>query len=425
MGVYHKDLLQELGLSGEKQIIERIASITRAIVAAPVESRENTAHALSSQSLEAHWDEDLNFTSIAEPAKQLESRIRQLTPELATYDLRTFYANDGLPGHDRHTVLVAAQLPDESWVHYKVASPEAHPSGSLHLILSTTLMAAAIVLLAFLSVRALTAPLSAMSHAAERLGIDMTSPPLPETGPREVRQAARAFNGMQNRIKKLISDRTQMLAAISHDLRTPITRLKLRAELVEDEVQRTKIMTDLAEMETMIASVLSFIREDTQKEEAKAVDVTALIGTICDDLSDAGHDARLEPAPAMPVLCRPLALKRAITNLIDNAVKYGGRARVSLTLQNGYLRIDIDDNGPGIPEHLQEKVFSPFYRVETSRNRSTGGTGLGLTVARSVISAHGGEIELRNRSSSGLRVSVKLPQTEINQQTEPLERATA
>lgn len=413
MGVYHKDLLNELGLSGEKQTIERIASVTRAIAAVTKESREDTAHALSGQSLEAHWDDNLNFTAITEPAKQLEDRIRTIAPELAVHNIKTSYASDGLPGHDQHTILIATQLSDGSWAHYKVAAPEAHPSGSLHLVLSTTLMAAAIVFLAFFSVRALTSPLDALSHAAERLGVDMTSPPLPETGPREVRQAARAFNGMQNRIKKLISDRTQMLAAISHDLRTPITRLRLRAELVEDEVQRKKIMADLAEMEAMITSVLTFIREDTQKEEARSVDVTALLGTICDDLADAGHNVRLQPAPAFPILCRPLALKRAFTNLIDNAVKYGAMARVLVTAHDGYLQVDIDDDGPGIPDNLKEKVFSPFYRVETSRNRGTGGTGLGLTVARSVISAHGGEIELHSKPEcSGLKVSVKLPQSE-------------
>lgn len=411
MGVYHKDLLQELGLSGEKQTVEMIASVTRAIATAPQSTREKTAHALSGESMEAHWDENFNFNNLGEPARQLEERIRQFAPDLATYNLKTSYSSDGLPGHDGHTVLIASQLSDGSWVHYKVASPEAHSSGSLHLVLSTTLMAAAVVLLAFFSVRALTSPLDALSHAAERLGVDMTSPPLPENGPREVRQAARAFNGMQSRIKKLISDRTQMLAAISHDLRTPITRLRLRTEFVEDDEQRAKMMADLAEMEAMIASVLAFIREDTQKEEARPVDVTALIGTICDDLADAGADVRLEFAPAMPALCRPLALKRALTNVLDNAVKYGGKAQVSLLQQDGHLRIEIEDHGPGIPDNLREKVFSPFYRIESSRNRGTGGTGLGLTVARSVISAHGGDIELQNKPGGGLRVSIRLPQT--------------
>lgn len=411
MGVYHKDLLQELGLRGDRHTVETIASVTRAIAATSPATREKTAHALSNETLEAHWDENFNFTTLTQPAKELEDRIRQFAPDLAARNLRTSYASDGLPGHDGHTVLVAAQLADGSWVHYKVASPEAHSSGSLHLVLSTTLMAAAVVLLAFLSVRALTSPLDALSHAAERLGVDMTSPPLPEKGPREVRQAARAFNGMQSRIKKLISDRTQMLAAISHDLRTPITRLRLRTEFVEDDEQRAKMLADLAEMEAMIASVLAFIREDTQKEEARPVDVAALIGTICDDLADAGAEVHLEHVPAMPALCRPLALKRALTNLLDNAVKYGGKASVSLAQRDGHLQIDIEDQGPGIPENLREKVFSPFYRIESSRNRGTGGTGLGLTVAKSVISAHGGDIELQNRPGGGLRVSVKLPQT--------------
>lgn len=424
MGVYHKDLLEQLGLSGEKQIAERIVSVTRAIAESPEQRREETAHIFSGQTLEAHWDANLNLNAAGETATIFEERIRQIAPELARYDLKAAHARDSLPGHDDHTILLATQLADRSWVHFKVAIPEVHPSETLHLVLSTTLMAAAIILLAFISVRALTAPLSALSHAAERLGLDMASPPLAETGPSEIRQAARAFNGMQSRIKKLISDRTQMLAAISHDLRTPITRLRLRTEFVEDDEQRAKMLSDLAEMEAMIASVLAFIREDTAKEEARRVDLAALIGTICDDLSDAGADIQLEPGPPIPLLCRPLALKRAFTNLLDNAVKYGGRARVSLAKQDGHLRVDIEDDGPGIPEDLREKVFSPFYRIETSRNRDTGGTGLGLTVARSVIGAHGGDIELHDRPGGGLRVSVKLPQTVLNEQTAALKKAT-
>lgn len=424
MGIYHKDLLEELGLSGEKQIAERISSVTRAIAESPEQRREETAHAFSGQTLEAHWDANLNLNAAGETASKFEERIRQIAPELARYDLKAVQARDSLPGHDDHTILLATQLADGSWAHFKVAIPDVHPSGTLHLILSTTLMAAAIILLAFISVRALTAPLGALSRAAERLGVDMTSPPLPETGPREVRQAAHAFNGMQNRIRKLISDRTQMLAAISHDLRTPITRLRLRREFVEDDEQRAKMLSDLAEMEAMIASALAFIREDTAKEEARRVDLAALIGTICDDLWDAGADIQLEPGPPAPLLCRPLALKRAFTNLLDNAVKYGGRARVSLVKQDGHLRVDIEDDGPGIPEDLREKVFSPFYRIESSRNRETGGTGLGLTVARSVIGAHGGDIELHDRPGGGLRVSVKLPQTALNEQTASLIHAT-
>jgi signal transduction histidine kinase len=236
------------------------------------------------------------------------------------------------------------------------------------------------------------------------------APPLPEHGPREVRDAARAFNGMQGRIQRLVADRTQTLAAVSHDLRTPITRLRLRADFVDDEEQRGKMLRDLAEMEAMISSTLAFLGEEAQTEEARVADIAAMLDTICDEMSDAGSDVRFETKiRPVPMRCRPLALKRAFTNLIDNAVKYGGKARVSLDVCPAELEIDIEDAGPGIPECEQEKVFSPFYRLESSRNRETGGTGLGLTFARSAIRSHGGEIVFANLSQGGFRVTVRLP----------------
>jgi two-component system, OmpR family, sensor kinase len=259
-------------------------------------------------------------------------------------------------------------------------------------------------------VRSLTAPLRILARAAERLGVDMRAPPLPENGPREVRNAARAFNGMQERIRRLVADRTQTLAAVSHDLRTPITRLRLRTDFVEDEEQRQKMLRDLDDMEAMISSTLTFLGEEARTAETRVVDIAAMLDTICDEMADSGLDVQFE-SEARPVLmrCRPLALKRAFMNLIDNAVKYGGKARVSLNAAPAELQINTEDAGPGIPECEQERAFSPFYRIESSRNRETGGTGLGLTVALSAIRSHGGEIDLTNLPQRGFRVSVKLP----------------
>jgi len=269
------------------------------------------------------------------------------------------------------------------------------------------------------SVRSLTAPFRVLARAAERLGVDVYAPPLPEKGPREVRNAAHAFNGMQERIRKLVAGRTEMLAAVSHDLRTPITRLRLRADFVEDKEQREKMFRDLDEMEAMISSTLAFLGEEARTEETRVVDVAAMLDTICDEMADSGLDVRSasEVGPA-PLRCRPLALKRAFTNLIDNAVKYGGKARVLLNAAPAELAIDIEDPGPGIPEREQERVFSPFYRIESSRSRGTGGAGLGLTVARAAIRSHGGEIELANLPEGGFRVSVKLPRLAVHENSE-------
>ncbi|MDA8232752.1 MAG: ATP-binding protein [Magnetospirillum sp.] len=252
-------------------------------------------------------------------------------------------------------------------------------------------------------------PFATFAAAAERLGIDVAAPRLAETGPREVRRAAHAFNVMQERIRRFVEDRTRMLAAISHDLRTPITRLKLRAEFVEDEDERARMLADLDEMERMIAATLAFARDDAACEEHRAIDVAALAQGLVDDMVAAGADAAYEGPDHLVMAARPMALKRAIANLLENAVKYGRRARMRLDEAGAEAVMVIDDDGPGIPEADRERVFSPFVRLERSRSRDTGGTGLGLSVARASIRAHGGEIVLANRPEGGLRVRVLLP----------------
>jgi signal transduction histidine kinase len=219
---------------------------------------------------------------------------------------------------------------------------------------------------------------------------------------------AKAFNAMQARIRRLIDDRTQTLAAVSHDLRTPITRLRLRTEFVGDRDLRRMIDGDLDEMERMIDSTLAFLR-GAGGEESKAIDIGSVLRTICDQAADAGHDVVLSGSERAALYGKPLAIKRAFSNLIDNAIKYGERARVSLVDGPNDLVVTIEDEGPGITECEQERVFDPFYRIEGSRSRETGGTGLGLTLARTVVRSHGGEIMLENRPNGGLRVVVSLP----------------
>lgn len=200
-----------------------------------------------------------------------------------------------------------------------------------------------------------------------------------------------------------------MLAAISHDLRTPITLLRLRAEYIDDEEERRKTLLTLDEMESMIASTLAFAREDAEREEPRIVDLSALTESICADMADTGRPVAFEEGAPAKYPCRPLALKRAITNLVDNAVKYGGNVRVRVLPAPTAIEIVVDDEGPGIPEAELKEVFAPFYRLERSRSRETGGAGLGLSVARTIVHAHGGEIVLANRSEGGLRASIHLP----------------
>jgi signal transduction histidine kinase len=260
--------------------------------------------------------------------------------------------------------------------------------------------------------RRVTRPLGVFATAATRLGTDVTTPPMPVRGPSELRAAAEAFNQMQQRVRRMIEDRVQMLAAIAHDLRTPITRLRLRAEFVEDAGQQAKLLSDLDEMEAMIGAALAFAREETLVEPRAPVDLRRVLDDIAAELTEAGHEVRVAGDRHAEIDGRGSALKRALRNLVENAVKYGHRAEVRLTATPKQLTVTIDDEGPGIAESEFENVFRPFYRVEPSRSRQTGGTGLGLTVARSIVRGHGGDITLANRAEGGLRQTVLLPRSE-------------
>jgi signal transduction histidine kinase len=232
---------------------------------------------------------------------------------------------------------------------------------------------------------------------------------LPESGTIETRQASRAFNAMQARLRGLIENRTRMLAAISHDLRTPLTLLRLRAENVENAAEREKMLSTIAEMDAMVAATLQLARDEARAEPRRRTDITALLASAVDDMADAGLPVAMEPAEPVLHDCQPAALKRAVINLLDNAVKYGKRGRAAIRLAPQAVEITIDDDGPGIPEHELERVFQPFYRIEGSRNPETGGIGLGLTIALSAVQAQGGELTLTNRPEGGLRASVRLP----------------
>jgi signal transduction histidine kinase len=258
-------------------------------------------------------------------------------------------------------------------------------------------------------------PVRTLAEAAERLGRDVVNAPaLPEKGPSEIVMAAAAFNTMAARIRRFVEDRTFLLTAIGHDLRTPITRLKLRAEYMEDDEQREKMLADLDEMESMVAATLAFGRDITTTEPVARIDLAQLLRTILDEAADGDPEHAGAMGYSGPehltINARPLAAKRAITNLIGNALKYGDAVRVNLRPPvKGIVQFDIEDDGPGIDPAFVETVFEPFRRLETSRNRETGGSGLGLSIARNILRAHGGDILLRNLPGKGLRASVTLP----------------
>jgi signal transduction histidine kinase len=304
---------------------------------------------------------------------------------------------------------VAVRLADSSWLIVSSGNPVKAYTRVLLGLLWMGGIAATVMLLSVWAARRLASPIDRFAQAAGRLGIDPEARPIEETGPRELRTAIRAFNGMQERLRRFVADRTQMLAAISHDLRTPLTRLRLRAELVDDPEMQRKMLADLDEMQAMISASLEFARDDAKREPRGPLDLADLLQSLCDDRVDAGHEAAYDGPAHLRIDGRPVALRRAFANLMDNAIAYGARVRVRLEPGGDHVRIVVDDDGPGIPEAEREKVFQPFYRIETSRSRDTGGVGLGLSTARTVIHGHGGGIELANRPEGGLRVTVTLP----------------
>ncbi len=310
--------------------------------------------------------------------------------------------------------VASLRLPDGEWLNIRVEMPPPRPWHSATFLAAFLVMTVAAVLLILWAVARLMRPVRLLAEAADRLGRDVNAPPLPEGGPSEVATAARAFNVMAGRIRRFVADRTQMLAAIGHDLRTPITRLRLRAEFLDDDEQRRKMLNDLDEMEQMIAATLAFARDDAAAEPASPIDLAALCRTVADEAADARPELAeaigFDGPERLTVRARPIALKRAIANLVSNALSYGGAARLTLSAREwGAVRLAVEDDGPGIPEAELEAVFAPFKRLEASRNRETGGTGLGLTIARNILRAHGGDVVLANRPGGGLRAVASLP----------------
>ncbi len=276
----------------------------------------------------------------------------------------------------------------------------------------TTLLFAVICvsLLGLWAARALTAPLSSFAKAAESFSLNGAAAPLPERGPEEIRSVAKALNRMRERITALIDDRTKMLAAISHDLRTPITRMRLRSEFIEDESQRSRMLHDLDQMRSMLESVLSFLRNDRKLEAMTLVDVASTLQLVTDQFADMGHKVGYEGPEHAMAMVRPDDLHRSVTNLAENAVRFGAEATIRLSLTSDTMTIDVEDDGPGISDERKDVMLEPFVRGDDARNMDdVTGFGLGLSIARAIVLAHGGELSLHDRQPNGLIVRIELP----------------
>jgi signal transduction histidine kinase len=304
---------------------------------------------------------------------------------------------------------VAIPLAGGQWLTFATTLPDTGPGLSAQFVVSLAVMAIIIMAVSIWAVRRVTSPLAALAAAAQRLGSNLNAPPIAETGTIEVRQASHAFNTMQTRLRGLIENRTRILAAISHDLRTPLTLLRLRTENVGDAQERNKMLKTIDEMDRMVAATLQVARDEANAEDRRRTDIAALVASVVDDMADAGLPVEMEPSSPVIYECQPSALKRALTNLLDNAVKYGKQARATIRSTREVIQIVVEDHGPGIPEGELAKVVQPFYRVEGSRSRETGGIGLGLAITLSVVEAHGGTLTLVNRPEGGLQACITLP----------------
>jgi two-component system, OmpR family, sensor kinase len=403
---YEHALDQELMLAHESRLAERLISIKHSIMLVPETRREALAHDLSSGQIDAHWSKTRGATPGgpgAEAWHGLTSRIRELARELRPEDILVGTSTDA------HVALLSIRLPDSSWLNISLFAASLSSSGRHGTLLSTSLMAIGVVLISLLIARWLTLPLRNMAEAVTALSPDNPQSEVPERGPLEVRQLAAAFNEMRRRIAGLVMRRTRSLAAVSHDLRTPLTRLKLRVNDVDSAELQRAMAADIAEMEQMIDSTLSYLKGEEASEPQRAIDLTALLQTIIDDAKDAGHDATLISSDHIVVNARHIALKRALSNLVANALRFGSRVTVLADLVGDDVRVTVDDDGPGIPEHQLAVVLEPFVRLEASRNSETGGVGLGLAIAKTNIEADGGTLTLRNRPEGGLSAMVRVP----------------
>lgn len=315
----------------------------------------------------------------------------------------------GMQQHGNPMRSFDVRLMDGQWVRI-TALPEpetpALPNDLIAQLLITLIIVTSVVMIA---VRQATKPLKRLAEAADTLGRDLDAPPLAEAGPAETRLAAQAFNRMQARIKRLVDERARALAAVSHDLRTPLTRMRLRAELVDDEKLRDQIAADLDAMAAMIDATLDYLRGLQDSEPPRLIDMNALLQSLAEDAAILGQSISVEGLAQAPYLGRLSALRRAIQNLIDNAIKYGHNARLCINDNTAELRIALEDEGPGISPTELSRVGEPYYRPDASRSRETGGVGLGLSIARDIALIHGGELQLANRPQGGFSATLILP----------------
>lgn len=404
-GIWARPPIERTGL------LEQIAATSRVIEAAPASLRPQLAAAASSAMLHVSWqaqraDFDLPNDGLRLPA----SRVPVLQQLLGIdRKIEVFSPGDWPNGSPQAHYAAVVQLVDGSWLSFIPPERSWGLEFGVRIAIVIALGLIATLLVAWIATRQLANPLQRFARAARRFGTDLRAPPIKLEGPDEIRQAIIAFNTMQAQIQHFIAERTHMLASISHDLRAPLTRMRLRSEFMEDLDHQGKLIRDVEEMQSMINAALAFFREDTHREQTTAFDLSELLQTIVDDYRDQHLHVDFEGPAHLVYEGRPLGIKRVIVNLLENALKYAQHPGIALKHDEYSICIEVSDDGPGIPEAALEQVFDPFFRLEASRNRDTGGVGLGLSAARAIVREQGGELTLSNRHAGGLLARVELP----------------
>ncbi|QDE37726.1 HAMP domain-containing protein [Luteibacter pinisoli] len=405
-GVWAKPGIEDIGL------IDQAVAVARVVDASPPGWRPRLAASASSSAFRTTWlptagglPVPIASTTSHSVGRKIRALMERPTAQVIAYEPGDLDVH----GRPETSWGLAINLSDGSWLLFVPPERAWGLNRNTRNVLTGVFEVVCGLLVAAWASRRLARPMERFAQQAQRFGVDVNAPPVHVTGPLEIRLAGQAFNDMQARVQRYVADRTTMLAAISHDLRAPLTRMRLRGEFIEDEEQQRKLFRDVDEMQAMVDASLSFFRDDSDPEPPTRFNLTELVDTVLDDFRDAGSDVAFHTAGSIAYVGRPLTLRRAIANLVDNAVKYGSRAAVTLSADSEYVEMLVDDEGPGIPVPQREDVFRPFFRLESSRNRQTGGAGLGLSAVRSAVRGHGGEIELETRKSGGLRVRVRLP----------------
>ncbi len=417
--IHAHDAMLARRVLGERYVGIHVMNAYRSMLDAPPDARAAEAqHLVSSMHLlRAGFDPAPNLGDLPPEPPGRQHFIRLNLDMVPMPRERRPLAVRAAGGHGGPLAL-ALLLPDGSgWFNLEVPPPHYSFFDDPTFLIAWAVMTLSAAALVIWATRRLVAPIATLAAAADKLGRDVNAAPMPEGGAQELALASAAFNTMAGRIRRFVQDRTFLLTAIGHDLRTPITRLKLRSEFIEDDDLRRRFLADLDELEAMVAATLAFGRDSAAgSEPAVRMDLAALLRTVLDDAADAdpAHAERIaftaEGPRSVPIQARPMALKRTFQNLVGNALAYAGNVTVTLTAPHEReVRVLVEDDGPGIPASETERVFEPFRRLETSRSRETGGTGLGLSIARNIVRGHGGEITLSNRPTGGLRALVVLP----------------